>query len=128
VLGNGEQAGIVTTSPQPIADAGGGHAALVSDTTPADCKPVGLRRANSAHPPRGRKRKPEVQNANVIVEPVATEPKRAFTIKEAARIYSVSKSSLYNLIKAKVLPDVVVHGRRLLPRDAMEALIASKRP
>ena len=56
------------------------------------------------------------------------EPKRAYTIKEAARIYSISRSTLYNLIKAGKLPDVIVGGIRLLPRDAMEALIASKRP
>jgi excisionase family DNA binding protein len=104
------------------------NAALASDAAPADCNADGPRGAPSARPTRGRKRKPETPDANALAEPVATEPKRAFTINEAARIYSISRSSLYLLIKAGTLPNVTVGGRRLLPRDAMEALIAGKRP
>jgi excisionase family DNA binding protein len=53
--------------------------------------------------------------------------KRAYTVLEAARIYSISRSTIYNLIAEGALPDVTVNGRRLLPRDAMESLIAGKR-
>jgi excisionase family DNA binding protein len=54
----------------------------------------------------------------------APEPKRALTVNEAVRLYSISRSSLYKLVGAGVIPDVVVSGRRLIPRDAMEALIS----
>jgi excisionase family DNA binding protein len=51
--------------------------------------------------------------------------KRAYRIDEAAAAYSISRSSLYVLIADGKLPDVKVGGRRLIPRDALEALIAS---
>jgi excisionase family DNA binding protein len=55
------------------------------------------------------------------------EPKRALTVNEAVRLYSISRSGLYLLIKNREIPDVVVAGRRLIPRDAMERLIAGVR-
>lgn len=58
--------------------------------------------------------------------PDAREQKRAYTVNEAVRLYSVSRSSLYKLIDAGKIPDVVVAGRRLIPRDAMEALIGGR--
>lgn len=55
------------------------------------------------------------------------EPKRALTVNEAARLYSISRSGIYLLIKSGQIPDVVVAGRRLINRDAMERLIAGAR-
>lgn len=55
------------------------------------------------------------------------EPKRALTVNEAVRLYSISRSGLYLLIKNHAIPDVVVAGRRLINRDAMERLIAGMR-
>jgi predicted DNA-binding transcriptional regulator AlpA len=56
-----------------------------------------------------------------------TEPARLLTIEETVRQYSISRTGLYKLISSGQLPDVVVAGRRLFPRDALEALIAGKR-
>lgn len=82
---------------------------------------------SAAKSPTRRKRKRRSSDANSPVPPAAAEPKRALSINEAARIYSISRSSLYLLLSRGQLPDVVVAGRRLIPRDAMEALIAGVR-
>jgi len=49
--------------------------------------------------------------------------KRAYKVDEAARIYGLSRSSLYILMRSGQLRSVFVAGRRLLPRDALEALL-----
>jgi excisionase family DNA binding protein len=50
--------------------------------------------------------------------------RRAFRINEAAVVYRLSRSTIYNLIAAGKLRAVKIGGRRLIPRDAMEALLA----
>jgi excisionase family DNA binding protein len=50
--------------------------------------------------------------------------KRALTVNEAARVYSISRSSLYKLIGDGTIPDLIVAGRRLISIDAMEGLIS----
>lgn len=77
---------------------------------------------------RGGRRKRETAEAIGAVQSGIPEPKRALTVAEAVNLYSISRSSLYNLKNAGVLPDIVVAGRRLFPRDSLEALIAGKRP
>jgi excisionase family DNA binding protein len=77
---------------------------------------------------RGGRRKGETAEAIGSVQSGISEPKRALTVNEAEKLYSISRSSLYKLIDAGILPDVVVAGRRLIPRDSLEALIAGKRP
>jgi excisionase family DNA binding protein len=52
-----------------------------------------------------------------------TPERRAFHVKEAAKVYGWSRSTLYKLMKAGTLRTVKVGGRRLIPRDALEALI-----
>jgi excisionase family DNA binding protein len=86
------------------------------------------RPARTARKARGADKKSREEDASAVDSDKATdEAKRALTVDEAARLYSVSRSSLYNLIKAGRLPDVKMAGRRLLPRDALEDLISGKR-
>jgi excisionase family DNA binding protein len=49
--------------------------------------------------------------------------RRAYAVKEAAELIGISRSMLYLLIKNGSLRSVRVRGRRLIPRDAIEALI-----
>lgn len=74
---------------------------------------------------KGVRRHPVGELSRDAAEP--PEPKRALTVNEAVRLYSISRSGLYLLIKGGQIPDVVVAGRRLIPRDAMESLIAGAR-
>jgi len=60
------------------------------------------------------------------LQTVATETKRALHIKEAARIYGWSRSTLYKMIKDGTLRSVKIGGRRLIPRDVLEELIAGE--
>jgi excisionase family DNA binding protein len=80
--------------------------------------------------PRRGRRKRRSNDADPPVEPVTREPKRALTVEEAAYQYSISRSSLYKLINDGVIPDVTIPGtrKRVIPRDAMEALISGGRP
>jgi excisionase family DNA binding protein len=50
--------------------------------------------------------------------------KRAYAVKEAAELIGVSRSMLYLLMKNGALRTVKLGGRRLVPRDAIEALLA----
>jgi len=51
---------------------------------------------------------------------------RAYRVNEAASVYRVSRSTLYKLLNEGALPTVKIAGRRLIPRDAMEALIGGR--
>jgi len=50
--------------------------------------------------------------------------RRAYQVDEAAVAYGLSRSTLYKLIAAGTLRSAKVGSRRLIPVDAMEALIA----
>lgn len=50
--------------------------------------------------------------------------KRAFHVKEAAATYRLSRSTLYKMMAAGTLRTVKIGGRRLIPRDVLEALIS----
>jgi excisionase family DNA binding protein len=52
------------------------------------------------------------------------EEKRAYHVNDAAKIYGWSRSTLYKMMKAGTLRTVKIGGRRLIPRDALEALIS----
>jgi excisionase family DNA binding protein len=54
---------------------------------------------------------------------INTDEKRAFHVKEAARVYGWSRSTLYKMMKEGTLRTVKIGGRRLIPRDALEALL-----
>jgi excisionase family DNA binding protein len=51
------------------------------------------------------------------------EEKRAFRINEAVAAYGLSRTTLYKLIAEQKLPAAKIGGRRLIPRDALEALL-----
>jgi excisionase family DNA binding protein len=51
------------------------------------------------------------------------DEKRAYRINEAVAAYRLSRSTLYKLIAAGTLRTVKIGGRRLIPRDALEALL-----
>ena len=50
--------------------------------------------------------------------------RRAYQINEATVAYRLSRSTLYKLMSAGTLRSVKVGGRRLIPVEALEALIA----
>ena len=52
------------------------------------------------------------------------DEKRAYRINEAVAAYRLSRSTLYKLIAAGTLRTVKIGGRRLIPRDALEALLS----
>jgi len=49
--------------------------------------------------------------------------RRAFRIKDAVHTYGVGRTKLYGLMKEGKLATVKVGGRRLILRDALEALL-----
>jgi excisionase family DNA binding protein len=49
--------------------------------------------------------------------------RRAYQISEAVATYRLSRSTLYKLMAAGTLRSVKVGGRRLIPVEALEALI-----
>ena len=50
--------------------------------------------------------------------------RRAYQISEAVDTYRLSRSTLYKLMSTGTLRSVKVGGRRLIPVEALEALIA----
>jgi len=57
-----------------------------------------------------------------IVSQIKPEEKRAYRVNEAVAAYRLSRSTLYKLISDGTLRTVKIAGRRLIPRDAIEAL------
>jgi excisionase family DNA binding protein len=51
---------------------------------------------------------------------------RALRVNDAAAAYGISRASIYKLLKLGVLPNTKIAGRRVIPRDALEALIAPR--
>jgi excisionase family DNA binding protein len=50
--------------------------------------------------------------------------KRALSIRETVARYSIGRSTIYELIKQGKLRSVKIAGKRLVPVDAIEALIS----
>jgi excisionase family DNA binding protein len=48
---------------------------------------------------------------------------RAYRVNDFCRLYGIGRSGVYKLLKEGKLPSVVIAGRRLIPRDAAEALL-----
>ena len=57
-------------------------------------------------------------------KPNGSGERRAYQINEATSAFRRSRSTLYQLIKAGKLRSVKVGGRRLIPVEAIEALLA----
>lgn len=53
------------------------------------------------------------------------EPPRCLSVEEAARLLNVGRSTAYDLIRTGRLRSVKIGRRRLVPRDALDALVAS---
>jgi len=49
--------------------------------------------------------------------------RRAYQVNEAAAAYRLSRSTLYKLIGSGALRSVKIGGRRLIPVEALEALL-----
>lgn len=63
-----------------------------------------------------------VQNLSTLR--LRLDEKRAFRIDEFCAVYGLGRTKTYDLIKAGKLRTVLVGGRRLVPKDAAEALLA----
>jgi excisionase family DNA binding protein len=66
-------------------------------------------------------------NHSPVLRPEATtvsDPRLAFSVNDAARVLSVSNSTINKLIKLKSLRTVKLLGRRLIPRASIEELLA----
>jgi excisionase family DNA binding protein len=55
---------------------------------------------------------------------IQASDKRALRVNDAAELYGISRSTIYVLMATGALRTVKLAGRRLIPRDAIEALIA----
>ena len=54
-----------------------------------------------------------------------TEPPRCLRVEEAARLLNIGRSTAYELIRSGRLRSVKIGRRRLIPREALESLLAS---
>ncbi len=54
--------------------------------------------------------------------------RRALRAKEAAKAYGVSRTLIYKWMKEGRLASVKLGGARLIPVDALEALLAGRAP
>jgi excisionase family DNA binding protein len=50
--------------------------------------------------------------------------RRAYHVNEAAAAFGLSRSTLYKLMSAGALRSVKIGGRRLIPIEAIEALLS----
>ena len=55
--------------------------------------------------------------------PGDAEKPRAYRVNDFCRLYGIGRSGVYKLLKEGKLPSVVIAGRRVIPRDAAEALL-----
>lgn len=57
------------------------------------------------------------------IEIVANAERRAYTVNDFSRAFSIGRTKIYALMKSGELKTVLVGGRRLIPADAAEALL-----
>jgi excisionase family DNA binding protein len=62
------------------------------------------------------------------VEAITPDERRAYRVSDFCRAYGLGRTKVYELIKSGVLSSVSVGGRRLIPREAAEALIKQGAP
>lgn len=58
----------------------------------------------------------------------APPPRRLYSVKDAAELLSVDKNTVYQLAYSGRLATVKLGRRRLVPSEALDALIAELRP
>ena len=56
-------------------------------------------------------------------QPIGSDQLRALRVNDFCRLYGIGRSGVYKLLKEGKLASVVIAGRRLIPRDAAEALL-----
>jgi excisionase family DNA binding protein len=56
--------------------------------------------------------------------PANNQEKRAFSVREAARICGVSRATLYRLLKEGKITSIKIGNRRLIRDDQINALLA----
>jgi len=59
-------------------------------------------------------------------EKSGSSTRRFYRVNEAVEAYRLSRSTLYKLMRAKILHSVKVSGRRLIPVEALEELVAGE--
>lgn len=70
--------------------------------------------------------KAQITKASVLSEPKHVQiEKRSYRIDEFCAAYGLGRTKVYELIKSGKLRTVLVDGRRLVPRDAGDALLSS---
>ena len=57
------------------------------------------------------------------VAPLPPDVALAYRVNDAARVSGLSRSTINKLISAGKLPSIMVAGRRLIPTDALRALL-----
>ncbi len=72
-----------------------------------------------------KKNQPAFQSPNRAARTVLFE-KRAYRIDEFCAAYGLGRTKVYELIKRGALRTVLVGGRRLVPVEAGEALLAGR--
>lgn len=60
-----------------------------------------------------------MKNSNIQIEP------RAYRVEDFCRTYGLGRTKTYALIKTGELKSVVIGGRRLIPKEAAEALLTA---
>ena len=67
-------------------------------------------------------------NTAALPTPASVIPsRRAYSVDEArALLGGISRASIYELLQSGELPSIKVAGRRLVPSDGIDSLIASK--
>jgi len=103
----------VEHSPPNLAAALAEKTAL-SRATSGDSTPHGA--AGSAAPVRS------LRQSTLALD--VSDPRRAYTVNDTARILSISRSTIYKLIKLKSLKTIRLCGRRLITRASVEDLLA----
>ena len=63
-----------------------------------------------------------------MAQPDTNRPteKRAFRVNEAVEAYGWSRLTLYKMMRDGTLRTVKIGGRRIIPRDVLEALISER--
>ena len=85
------------TSGNSIADGGAGFAATIRSSRPSRLGPDAA---------------------------AVSDPRRAYTVNDTARLLSISRSTIYKLIKFNSLKSIRLCGRRLVTRASIEDLLA----
>lgn len=60
------------------------------------------------------------------VEPPIADDRVLLSVSDAARVLSIGRSTLYQLLASGELPSVCIHSRRLVARDSISAFVQKR--